>query len=125
MTMASSPVSIDAAEPRGSAAPELAERQDQAQARGEIVRERMTRNHRAVVGREPDRFGLGNEIPDRQHETVIADDDAVAESLGAENRRSERVVRHLGAKHDDQRIADARSKRRPSGLGCRLAGNAQ
>ena len=45
--------------------------------------------------------GLGDEVADREDETVVADHDAVARAIGAEDRRGERVVRNLGAQSDD------------------------
>ena len=77
---------------------EPAERQDEAEARGEIVGERVALHDRAVASREPDRRGLGDEVADREDEAVVANHDAVARAIGAEYRRGERVVRNFGAK---------------------------
>ncbi len=76
---------------------ELAERLDQPESGDEIVGERMAGNDRAVVAGEPDGLGLGDEIADREHEAVVADDDAIARPLGAEDRRGEGVLRYLRA----------------------------
>jgi len=57
----------------------------------------VTLNDRAPVGREPDRFGFGDQIADGEREAVFADHHTVAEAFGAENGRSERVLRDLRA----------------------------
>jgi hypothetical protein len=51
----------------------------------------------AVVGRQPDGLGLGDQIADGEDEPVLADDHSVSGPLGAQNRRGERVLRDLGA----------------------------
>ena len=50
--------------------------------------------------REPDGGRLGDQVTDREDEAVVADHDAVARAIGAEDRRGERVVRNLGAQRD-------------------------
>src|SRR6185436_19806985 len=73
---------------------ELAERLHQAEAGGLVVGEREAADHRALVGGHPDRARLGDQVADGEDEAVLADDDAVADALGAEQRRGERVVGH-------------------------------
>ena len=52
---------------------------------------------------EPDRVGLGDEIADRQHQPVGADQNAIAGALGAERVRGEGVGRNDGAHTDHGR----------------------
>jgi hypothetical protein len=67
-----------------------------------VVRQRVARHDAAVVGREPDRLRLGDQIADGEHQPVVANDDRAARSLGAENRRGERVLGDFRAQHDDR-----------------------
>ena len=48
----------------------------------------------------PYRFGFGDDVADGQDQAVVANHGAVADPLGAENRRGERVLRDLGADQD-------------------------
>ena len=50
---------------------EIAERLHQAEAGFEIEAERVALHHAAVAEMQPDGFGLGDEIADRQHQPVI------------------------------------------------------
>src|SRR5262249_48788556 len=49
----------------------------------------------------PDGARLGDEVADGEDEAVLADDDAVAGALRAEDLRGERVVRDLRPQADD------------------------
>jgi hypothetical protein len=75
---------------------EAPERLHQPEAARLVVGERETRDGGAVVGRQPYRVRLGDQVADGEHEPV-ADHDAVAGALGAEDLRGESVLRHLGA----------------------------
>ena len=100
-----SPTRHDAALPRSIGRhAELAERLHQAEAGGLVVGERKAADHDALVGGEPDRARLGDEVADGEHQAVVADDDAVAGALGAEDLRGERVLR-------ESRRAAARPRR--------------
>ena len=80
---------------------QLGERLHQSEAGGLVVGERKATRHRALVGSDPDGAGLGDEIADREHQAVIADDDAVAGALGAEDLRGEGIVGYFGPQTDD------------------------
>jgi len=54
----------------------------------------MAGHHAAVVQVQPDRLGLGNQIADRQHHAILADQDGVARALGAERLRREGIARN-------------------------------
>ena len=78
------------------------ERLHHAEARREVVSERMPRHDAAVQRRDPDRFGLGDEIADRQDQPVAADGDAAAHALGTEDRRREGILGNLRAHGHDR-----------------------
>ena len=90
--------------PSGSTSPRPCDR---------IVGERVAGHDGAGMRGEPDRFGFGDQVADRQHEAVVVDDDAVAGALGAEDRRGERVVRHFDAQSDDRDAAQRRGRMGP------------
>ena len=60
----------------------------------------MTRHRAAIVERDPDRVGFGDQITDGQDQAVAANEDAVAGALGAERFRGKGVGRHGGAQAD-------------------------
>ena len=60
-------------------------------------------HHAAVAEMQPDRFGLGDQIADGQHQSVV-DHHAIAGALGAEGVRAE------GVGGDDRMQPDHRSK---------------
>ena len=64
----------------------------------------MAFHHAAVAEMQPDGFGLGDQIADGQHQSVV-DQHAVAGALGAERVRAEGVGR------DDRMQADHRRQR--------------
>jgi len=57
----------------------------------------MTRDRCALVRVQPDGRRFGDQIADGQHESIVADDDAVADSFGAEDPGGKRVLGNLGA----------------------------
>ncbi len=81
---------------------ELAERMDQAQARGLVVGERKAAHHMALVRGEPDRARLGDEIADGEDQAIVADDDATAGAQRAEDLRGEGVFGDFGPQADDR-----------------------
>ena len=81
---------------------EMTERQDESKAGDLVVSESMSGNHRSVVCREPDRFGLGDEVTHGEHEPVGPDDRSVADALGAQDRGGERLVRNFCMHQDDR-----------------------
>src|SRR6185295_17527955 len=99
-------VLADAAGARGASRErpyaELGEGLHQPEAGGLIVAERKRRHHDALVGGEPDGARLGDEVADGEDEAVVADHDAVADALGAEDLRGERVLRDLRAQLHDR-----------------------
>ncbi len=80
----------------------MAQRQDKAKARDLVVSESMSGNHRSVVCREPDRFGFGDEVTHGEHESVGPDDRSVANALGPQDGRGERLVRNFCMHQDDR-----------------------
>jgi hypothetical protein len=97
-----------------------AERLHQAEAGDRIEAERMAFHDATVAEVQPDRLGLGDEIADGEHQSVV-DHDAVADALGAERLRGECVGRNDGVQADDGGkrvveietiVAGARLKRR-------------
>ena len=68
----------------------MAERLHETEAALEIEAERMAFDDAAVAEMQPDRFGLGDQIADGQHQPVV-DQDAVAGALGAQRLRAEGV----------------------------------
>jgi hypothetical protein len=83
------------------AASSVPERQHEAHAGREVVRERMTLDDAVVVRRDPDRLGFRDEVADRHDEAVVADDHAVAGALGAEHRRGIAVLGNVGREAHD------------------------
>ena len=57
---------------------QLPQRQDEAEARGVVESEGMSRYDGAVDSGEPDRFRLGDEVADCEKQAVLADEDGVA-----------------------------------------------
>ena len=72
---------------------ELRERLHQPEAGRLVVAEHVARHHAAVIEMQPDRLGLGDQVPDGEHHAVLADQHAVAGALGAERLGRERVAR--------------------------------
>src|SRR6266540_31361 len=68
---------------------ELAERMHEAEARRLVIGERKAAGDHSLVGGEPDRARLGDEIADRENQSVLAADDTAAGALGAEDLRGE------------------------------------
>ena len=62
----------------------------------------MAGDRGTAVGRKPDRFGFGDQVTDRQCETIVADDDTVTGALGAEDRGRECVLGNIRTEHDDR-----------------------
>ena len=87
---------------------ELGQRLHQTEAGLLVVAEHMAGHRAAVVEREPDRLGLGDQIADGQNEAVAANEDAVAGALGAERLRREGVGRNdrAHADHAGQRALE-------------------
>ena len=83
---------------------DAAERLHQAETGFGIEAQRVTFHHAAIAEMQPDRFGLGDQIADGQHQSVV-DQHAVAGALGAEGFGGERIVR------DDRMQADHRGQR--------------
>ena len=81
---------------------EAAERLHQAEARFEVVAQRVARQHAAVARRQPDRFRLGDQVADGDDEAAIADEDPVAGPLRPQNAGGERVLRDGGAQAHDR-----------------------
>ena len=69
---------------------------------GEVECERVSRHDAAVVRRDPDRFGLRDQVADGDDQAVVADHDAVALALGPQDRRGERIVGDAGRKAHDR-----------------------
>ena len=65
-----------------------------------VVRQGVARQDGTVVGRQPDRLRLGDQIADREHQAVVADDDCAAGSFGTENRCGERVLGDFRTQQD-------------------------
>jgi hypothetical protein len=76
------------------------ERVDQAEAGHGVIAENVGGNPAPFVGDQGDLVGLGDQIADGQHQAVVADDDSVAQPLGAQRLGGERVGGHLGVQHD-------------------------
>ena len=77
---------------RGGATPlhrrhiEPPQRRDQTESGRLVIRQCVSGKTAAVVGRDPDRFGFRDEIADGENEPVRADDHAVTDPLGAQDR---------------------------------------
>jgi hypothetical protein len=80
---------------------ERAERLDETEAGHLVVGKHVGGDDPAIVGRQPDFLGLGDEVADGQHQAVVADDDAAAFADGAQRRGGEGVVRDVRAQGDD------------------------
>ena len=78
------------------------ERLHQPETGRDVVRERVPGHYRAIVGRDPDRVGFGDQITDGQDEPIVADDDTAAAALGAEDRRGECVLGDIGTQRDNR-----------------------
>src|SRR3989449_9073272 len=63
----------------------------------------MTRDRRALVRVQPDGRRFGDQIADREHESIVANDDTVADPLGTEDPGGKGVLRNLGA-HKHHRV---------------------
>src|SRR6185312_10840240 len=88
-----------------------------------VIGEGMARDGATIDRVEPDGLRLGDEISDRQHHPILADDDAVAGALGAERLRREAVGGH-GRPHGHGRRQRALEIEIPIfGLGLRLSRN--
>ena len=82
---------------------QAAQRQHQPEPGDLVVGKRMARHHRAVVGGEPDGLRLGDQVTDGEDQAVVADHDAVADTLCAENAGGERFLRDFGL-HQHHRV---------------------
>ena len=76
---------------------QLAERLHQSEAGRLIIGERMTRDRRTLVRVQPDGRRFGDQIADREHESIVANDDTVADPLGTQDPGGKGVLRNLGA----------------------------
>jgi hypothetical protein len=76
-------------------------RHDQPEAACEVVGKRVPLHHCAVIRREPDRLGFGDQVADGEHQPILSDHHAVAHALGAQDRRGEGILGNLGAQCDD------------------------
>src|SRR6185437_12592083 len=101
---------------------ELAKWQDEPESGHLIVSKRVTGNDRARMRRQPDRFGFGDQVTDRQHEAVVVDDDAIAGPFGPEDRCGERVLGDLDADGDDRIKCDGEVERNLAALRLQLGG---
>ena len=63
---------------------ELAQRLDQRKAGGAVIGERVTFDHCAAIGGEPNLRRLCHQIADGQHQAILADHCTVTAALGAE-----------------------------------------
>jgi hypothetical protein len=97
---------------------ESSERLHQTETGDLVVSQRMSRDHRAAVGRKPDGLRLRDQIADRQNQTVFADHHAIAQPLGAEDGCSERVFGNLRA-HAHHGV-ERRCQIEAQFFGCRL-----
>ena len=79
---------------------DAAERLHQAEAGDGIEAQRMAFDHAAVAEMQPDRLGFGDQIADRQHQSVI-DHHAIAGALGPERLRGKGVGRDDGVQAYD------------------------
>jgi hypothetical protein len=82
----------------------------------------MARDDGAIVGGKPDRLGFRDQIADGENEAVIADDDAVAESLGAENLGSECIIGDFRAQHHHRAQRRCEIESQFVGLGLHVGG---
>src|SRR5713101_7277139 len=57
----------------------------------------MTRDRRALVRVQPNGRRFGDQIADGEHESIVTDDDAIANPFGTENPGGKGVLRNLGA----------------------------
>lgn len=85
------------ASPIGRAGTSRAERLDEPEAGLLIEGEGVRRDDLAIPARQPDFFRLGDEIADRQHQAVVANDDAAALADGSKRRGGEGVLGNAGA----------------------------
>ena len=75
----------------------------------------MALHHAAVAEMQPDRFGLGDQIADGEHQPVV-DHDAVAGALGPQRFRGEGVRGDDGMQSDDRgkRAIEIEARNRPA-----------
>ncbi len=98
-----------------------AERLDETEAGFLIIGEDMPGHGAAGRGGEPNGLGLGDQIADRQDETVAADQDAATGTLGAERPGGKSILRN-GCPHSEHRTQSAvQIKAAFAGLGLDLA----
>src|SRR6266702_3724224 len=78
----------------------------------------MTRDRRALVRVQPDGRRFGDQIADREHESIVANDDTVADPLGTEDPGGKGVLRNLGAQkhHRVERCLQVEAQLLGSGL---------
>ena len=62
----------------------------------------MSGDHRPVDAGEPDGFGFGNEIADREKQAVLANEHGIASPFGAEDRSRKGILGNLGTQGDDR-----------------------
>jgi hypothetical protein len=82
---------------------ERSERQYQTEAAGLIVPERVRLADPATMAGEPNRFSLGDQITDGQDQITLAgaDDDALADAIGAEKRSRIGIIGNFSVQEYD------------------------
>ncbi len=88
---------------------EAAKRLNQPKAGFEIKAESVTLHHAAIIEVQPHRFGLRDQVADRQHQSVV-DHDPVAGPLGAEIIGAESIGRNDGMQPTTEESTRSRSK---------------
>ena len=81
---------------------EFSERMHEAEAGGLVIGEREAAHHRALVGGDPDRARLGDEISDGEDEAVVADHHAASRAQRAQDLRGKRVFGNFRAEAYDR-----------------------
>ncbi len=72
------------------------QRLHEAEAGGLIEAQHVAGHLPAVAGGQGHLVGFGDQVVDRQDQPILADQDAVADPVGAEHARGEGVGRHAG-----------------------------
>ena len=83
----------------------LPERLNQPESRCLVIGQRVSANNVATIGCQPDCFGLGYQVADRQYQPVLTDDDTITYAFGTQNRCRERIFGNLGP-HRYHRVED-------------------